>query len=986
MKKHLLRYTLLLCIALFLGTDMYSQNVAINADGSDPDASAMLDIKAENMGILIPRVTEANRPSSPATGLLIYQTDGATGFYFYDGSNWKLITHSGEFGTMAAQDADDVLITGGTIDGVAIGGTDPSTGKFTTLTATGATMLYDNLTVSGDTDIAYQFTVDATTGEVTAQGNISGKELRTLSGSLRIAEGTNDDIPWINALKEGNKVMEMGLGTDGSGNPAGYGLNINNDDGNIVAGMGYSWGKWANGVVDPSTYAQAGAWTNGAGGVWLEITGADKLDNSPFKADVDGNLELGNDLFVGTMTSGDGTSGTFSVEGSTGNTEIDGTLNVIGKSTFSTMALTTGASDGYILKSDGSGNATWVELTTANFSGLGTIASQDADDVSISGGNIDGTAIGVSSASSGKFTTLETTSTATIGGDLTVNQNTDNSYQFEVSSTTGDVTAQGNIKGKELQTLSGSLRIAEGTNDDIPWINSLKEGNKVFEMGLGTDGAGDPAGYGINVNNDAGNLVLGMGMLLGDWVSGVIDPSTGIMAGFGTDGAGNVWIQMVPGPGKTDPLFSVDQEGEVIAQGNISGKELRTLSGSIRIAEGTNDDIPWINALKGSTKVFEMGLGTDGSGDPAGYGLNINNDSGETVAGMGYSYGKWANGVVDPSTYAQAGAWTNGAGGVWLEITGADKVANSPFKADVDGNLELGNDLYVGTMAAGDGTGGTFSVEGASGNTEIDGTLDVIGKSTFSTMALTTGASDGYILKSDGSGNATWTELNTTNFAGLGTIASQDADDVSISGGNIDGTAIGVSTASSGKFTTLETTSTATIGGDLTVNQNTDNSYQFEVSSTTGDVTAQGNIKGKELQTLSGNLRLAEGTNDDIPWINALKSGNKVMEMGLGTDGAGDPAGYGLNINNDAGETVAGMGYSYGNWVNGVVDPTTFAQAGASTDGAGNVYLEITNPPGKPPTSSQPFKADMNGDLWLGNDFYVGTMSPAKFAVSTFTV
>jgi len=266
MKKHLLRYTLLLCIALFLGTDMYSQNVAINADGSDPDASAMLDIKAENMGILIPRVTEANRPSSPATGLLIYQTDGATGFYFYDGSNWKLITHSGEFGTMAAQDADDVLITGGTIDGVAIGGTDPSTGKFTTLTATGATMLYDNLTVSGDTDIAYQFTVDATTGEVTAQGNISGKELRTLSGSLRIAEGTNDDIPWINALKEGNKVMEMGLGTDGSGNPAGYGLNINNDDGNIVAGMGYSWGKWANGVVDPSTYAQAGAWTNGAGG------------------------------------------------------------------------------------------------------------------------------------------------------------------------------------------------------------------------------------------------------------------------------------------------------------------------------------------------------------------------------------------------------------------------------------------------------------------------------------------------------------------------------------------------------------------------------------------------------------------------------------------------------------------------------------------------------------------------------------------------
>lgn len=55
-----------------------------------PDASAQLDIQATNKGLLIPRVTFLNRGtiSSPATGLLIYQTDVSPGFYYYNGSAW----------------------------------------------------------------------------------------------------------------------------------------------------------------------------------------------------------------------------------------------------------------------------------------------------------------------------------------------------------------------------------------------------------------------------------------------------------------------------------------------------------------------------------------------------------------------------------------------------------------------------------------------------------------------------------------------------------------------------------------------------------------------------------------------------------------------------------------------------------------------------------------------------------------------------------
>lgn len=79
--------------ALIAGTAS-AQNVAINTDGSQPAASAMLDIKSNNKGLLIPRMTAAEKGAiaSPAAGLLVYQTDAAKGFYYFDGGAWLPIT------------------------------------------------------------------------------------------------------------------------------------------------------------------------------------------------------------------------------------------------------------------------------------------------------------------------------------------------------------------------------------------------------------------------------------------------------------------------------------------------------------------------------------------------------------------------------------------------------------------------------------------------------------------------------------------------------------------------------------------------------------------------------------------------------------------------------------------------------------------------------------------------------------------------------
>jgi uncharacterized protein (TIGR02145 family) len=80
-------------ISLFTGRFTATAQVSISADGSPPDSSAMLDIQSTGKGVLIPRMTKAQRAaiSSPATGLMVYQIDVTPGFYFYSGSAWSMM-------------------------------------------------------------------------------------------------------------------------------------------------------------------------------------------------------------------------------------------------------------------------------------------------------------------------------------------------------------------------------------------------------------------------------------------------------------------------------------------------------------------------------------------------------------------------------------------------------------------------------------------------------------------------------------------------------------------------------------------------------------------------------------------------------------------------------------------------------------------------------------------------------------------------------
>jgi microcystin-dependent protein len=85
--------------AIFLFATITTQ-AQVGIGTNSPHASAQLDVTSTDKGALMPRLTESQRTgiSSPAAGLLVYQTDGASGFYYYTGSAWTNLTTGGTGG------------------------------------------------------------------------------------------------------------------------------------------------------------------------------------------------------------------------------------------------------------------------------------------------------------------------------------------------------------------------------------------------------------------------------------------------------------------------------------------------------------------------------------------------------------------------------------------------------------------------------------------------------------------------------------------------------------------------------------------------------------------------------------------------------------------------------------------------------------------------------------------------------------------------
>jgi hypothetical protein len=85
------RFVFAISVATTLHFNATAQSVSINTTGATADPSAILDVTSTTKGMLIPRMTKAQKTAiaTPATGLLIYQTSpDSLGFQYYDGAQW----------------------------------------------------------------------------------------------------------------------------------------------------------------------------------------------------------------------------------------------------------------------------------------------------------------------------------------------------------------------------------------------------------------------------------------------------------------------------------------------------------------------------------------------------------------------------------------------------------------------------------------------------------------------------------------------------------------------------------------------------------------------------------------------------------------------------------------------------------------------------------------------------------------------------------
>lgn len=128
-----MKISIFISLMLFGNLAMHAQSVGINEDGSAPEPSALLDVKSTSKGMLVPRMSSAERTgiATPAEGLLVFDNETLS-FWYYKAAGWTELVTGGGGGT-SYWDTDGTNIFNNNTGNVGIGTNAPTT-KLTILT------------------------------------------------------------------------------------------------------------------------------------------------------------------------------------------------------------------------------------------------------------------------------------------------------------------------------------------------------------------------------------------------------------------------------------------------------------------------------------------------------------------------------------------------------------------------------------------------------------------------------------------------------------------------------------------------------------------------------------------------------------------------------------------------------------------------------------------------------------------------------------
>ena len=200
MKKHLF----ILLISILFISPSFAQ-VAINADGSEPDGAAMLDIKSTEKGILIPRMTSAERNAIAlsTSGLLVYDLDTES-FWYYNNA-LTLWVEIGSGGAAAINDLNDGITDASNLFlGSYTGTQDDGDQKNTGL---GINSLYWNESGQRNTSLGFKSSYRNTSGSSNVAIGSEALSFNTIKSNL-VAVG-DSALAW-----NGNNATQSSHGSD----------------------------------------------------------------------------------------------------------------------------------------------------------------------------------------------------------------------------------------------------------------------------------------------------------------------------------------------------------------------------------------------------------------------------------------------------------------------------------------------------------------------------------------------------------------------------------------------------------------------------------------------------------------------------------------------------------------------------------------------------------------------------------------------------
>lgn len=736
MKKNIL-FSLFIIVAL---ASFAQNNIGIGTNTPNPNAK--LDISSTTKGLLIPRMSSAQRITLASRlglsdeGLMVYDTD-LQKFYYWDknigfSGNWNQVRPGSlSYGKIWIGDASNTAIERSmsgdvTISDTGIATIQPDAVQGTDISLAGETT--GNIMQFNGTDWV---PVDPSTLSVrniyTTNGTLTGNRTITMAANSLILNATNGNFIYN---PSGTGKMGVGgtpttyklevIGSDASINNVRVGLGAGNITGNTVVGSGALNANTSGFVNTAIGYTALAANTTGADNTAIGMDGMLNNTSGTMNTSIgtyalvnnttgNYNSGIGKNALYTNITGSNNTALGYNADVSTGaltnataigsgaivsasNSLVLGNganvgigisnptnkLEVVGNTKTTNFQMTSGATNNYVLKSDASGNGAWVNPNTL---AVTNTLTNPTNTITSTVNGVSATAPAVNTVSNTSSTnTLSTIVNGVAGtGVNIINSNALTSATNTMTSTINGVASNASIVNSNTKTWTQS----GGMSDVVNGVSAnVTPASGTINNVLGYDATGAPV-YQSSTALSVSNIYTANGTLTG---ARTVTQGANTLAftstatnGFSVDGT----------------TFSVDAANDRVGIGTTTPAAL------LDIAKNGADGGTWYGE-----KIYRAGNNTS-----TGYGLNV---ASEVYSGGGtggnyygvYSTAQWGNnsyGVYGKGLYAITGSYglygdaTSSGATTNYGVYGTAANATNNWAGYFVGNGHFSGNLGIGT-------------------------------------------------------------------------------------------------------------------------------------------------------------------------------------------------------------------------------------------------------------------------------------------------